>query len=145
MTIRHKKWRPGTQRTRGRQNLRAVLATGVVTVTDFPRDGDNFRTVGPWRIREGAGWLRWQLQAISAEIAAARANGDDMTARRLRRTLEARRLQGRGAQADAQETGGTVAGASTARATVRTTGADQAVGEPGPPGLSASNVTELFR
>jgi hypothetical protein len=63
-------------------------------VTDFPREGDSFVVVGPWRILEGRGWRRWQMNAIEAEIAAARANMDEVTAARKKRELEAKKGEG---------------------------------------------------
>lgn len=55
----------------------------------FPAGGDNFRTVGTWRILSGAGWHKWQASAVAAEIAASRARGDVLNAARQARTLRA--------------------------------------------------------
>ena len=52
--------------------------------TTFPPRGDNFVTVGPWRILSGETWRSWQLEAETAHVEAAVANGDEFGARRTR-------------------------------------------------------------
>ena len=62
----------------------------------IPESGDNFSLVGPWRLLSGETWFDWEVAAVQAEIAASRAAGDALTARRLARRL--RHLQQRGAR-----------------------------------------------
>jgi len=61
----------------------------VKGLTEFPTKGDNFRTVGPWRILEGEGWRRWRTLAIAAEIAASESRGDMIARARLVLELQA--------------------------------------------------------
>ena len=62
-------------------------------MTEFPTKGDNFRTVGPWRILEGEGWQRWRTMAIAAEIAASESSGDMIARARLVLELHARKCE----------------------------------------------------
>ena len=63
---------------------------GIPTADDhgFPSTGENFRTVNEWTILSGSGWERWKSAALSAEIAASRSLGDELTALRQRRASE---------------------------------------------------------
>lgn len=56
--------------------------------------GDNFRTVGHWKILAGGGWHRWQMAAIEAEIAASRLQGDMVSAARQEHRLREKRMGG---------------------------------------------------
>jgi len=53
--------------------------------TDFPDRGDNFVTLGPWRIQSGATWHEWQLEAEAAHVRASRAMADELNTRRIER------------------------------------------------------------
>lgn len=80
-------------------NIRAHGSSTMIgseALTDFPTAGDNFRTVGPWRILKGEGWRRWQGWAIAAEIAASEQRGDMISRARLVLELQARKAENPG-------------------------------------------------
>lgn len=53
--------------------------------------GDNFTTVGPWKITSGAAWTGWRIAALEAcRMAAVRA-GDEVAQRRFE--AEARQIR----------------------------------------------------
>lgn len=62
-------------------------------MAEFP-NGDNFRARGPWRILAGRSWFEWECAALEAELVAAGAAGDEVTACRLRRRLATLRRRG---------------------------------------------------
>lgn len=81
-------------RTEQSNLLNAVIeASAIQTESDFPPAGDNFRTVGPWRILEGSGWRNWQIAALSAEIALSRCHGDEASAARQIAALRVRKTR----------------------------------------------------
>ncbi len=55
---------------------------------DFPKGGDNFVTLGPWRIQSGATWHQWQLAAEEAQKRASRAVADELNTRRIERRCD---------------------------------------------------------
>jgi hypothetical protein len=66
----------------------------AVPKPDFPERGDNFVTIGPWRMLSGETWHSWQLDAEATHVRASRASADELGAQRAE--LRRRRLKAEG-------------------------------------------------